>query len=95
MKRNFTELLLDSKKEDGNYSSKTIDLLFERLFQKYYSPSDLQSWGEWSTSFKGGHIAIKAKIKELLNSGYEVKTGYRASPMVRDAHDHIIFYKKI
>jgi len=79
--------------ENNKRVMKNIDLLYERIFSKYYGPNDLADWCEWDISFKGGMDAIKSKIEELLNTGHKVKTGYRASS-IRDAHCYIVFYKE-
>ena len=70
-----------------------VELLYNRMFDKYYSDNDLFNW-QSVTYFGGGNANLyKSKIKELLLLNKRVKTGYRTSSMIRGHKTLYIFYK--
>lgn len=67
------------------------EILYNRMFTKYYSPSDPIWEGDFVTETMF-HTNAQEKIRQLLKDGYEVRTGYSASS-IRDAHNYHIFWK--
>jgi hypothetical protein len=88
MKNKFPETIDNALNEDH-----LVQLLYDRMFDKYYSGSQLNDWQR--INFFGGGNAQKYKdeIKRLLIEGKRVKTGYKASSAIRGHATFYIFYK--
>src|SRR5690606_32937370 len=73
---------------------KFIDMLYNRMFTKYYSGNELKNGWHQLNYFGGGNAdTYKFMIKKLLEDGFRVKTGYRTSLMIRGSKTYYIFYK--
>ncbi len=71
-----------------------VNHLYSRMFEKRYSGNELNDWRQVDFFGGGNGDKYKAKIRELLEAGYLVKTGYRTSSMVRGSKTFYIFYKE-
>ena len=70
-----------------------IQNLITQLYERYYRPSNPIFDGEWWCQLAPKKQAeTEAVIRQLLEDGREVRTGYAATS-VRGYHDHYIFYK--
>ncbi len=70
-----------------------VNVLYDRMFTKYYSSNELNGWQQLNYFGGGSSTGYKFMIKKLLEDGFKVKTGYRTSKMVRGSKTHYIFYK--
>jgi len=71
-----------------------VSRLYDRMFDKYYNGNQLNDWHH-ITFFGGGNAEwYRNKIRELLENGYRVKTGYRTSKQIRGHKTYYIFYKQ-
>lgn len=90
-------------KKSGNFPDKIenainlekfVDMLYNRMFTKYYSGNELKNGWQQVTYFGGGNAnTYRFMIKKLLEDGFRVKTGYRTSSMIRGSKTYYIFYK--
>ena len=73
---------------------KKVEELYQRMFVKRYSGDYLTTYDHAERFFGGGNSwKYKNRIKELLLAGKKVTTGYTCSSMVRQMHEHQIFWK--
>lgn len=72
---------------------KLVDILYNRMFTKYYSGNQLNGWHQLNYFGGGNALNYKKQIKKLLEEGFSVKTGYRTSKKIRGSKTHYIFYK--
>jgi hypothetical protein len=70
-----------------------VNSLYERMFTKYYSGNQLNSWHQLNYFGGGNADNYKFMINKLLECGHRVKTGYRTSSMIRGHKTYYIFYK--
>jgi hypothetical protein len=67
-----------------------VNILYNRMFTKYYSGNELNSWHQLNYFGGGNSAGYKFMIKKLLEDGFRVKTGYRTSSKVRGSKTHYI-----
>jgi len=67
--------------------------LYERMFYKYYNGNNaiFNNW-KWISSRGLPNNGVKEKIRQLVDEGKKIKTGYTCTK-IKGLHDYIIFYK--
>ena len=79
---------------DNNYEIEVaVHKLYDRMFDKYYNGNDtiFEKW-EWLDTSWLPKNGTKDKLRELIELGKNIKTGYSCSK-IRGSHNYIIFYK--
>ena len=72
---------------------KKVNKLYDTMYKKYYNGDQLTEWHSIKYFGGGNTTKYKNKIKELLNKGLKVKTGYRTSKQIKGHKTYYIFYK--
>lgn len=68
-----------------------VDSYYQALFFDYVPPSSKWFNETWEIAPRG-EANIKLRIRQLLDEGKKVYTGYCCTS-IRGVYDHIIFYK--
>lgn len=73
---------------------KKVEILYDRMYKHYISPAYYEKvFDDWKWRDTSIVKNVKEFIKDRLQLGYKVTTGFMASP-IRDCHDYMIFWKE-
>ena len=73
---------------------KKVEILYSRMYKHYISPGYCERvFYDWKWKDTSMTKDVKEFIKDKLQLGYNVTTGFMASG-VRDCHEYMIFWKE-
>jgi hypothetical protein len=93
MKIKVTDIKDYTEKDWEELRQSVVDKLYNDMFERRVGPnSPLQQWNKKSFFGGGNKDKYKALIDGLIKSGSKVKTGYECSSMIRNAHEHFVYW---